>query len=88
MTGIEEWGMELNEEVYEEWTKHPKLKAGFKIFYTKLRKDPPIMILSINPGGEEDSFEEDRKRFEKNVLKLKMRIFILKIRLDLLQEKL
>ena len=77
MTGIEEWGMKLNEEVYNEWTNHPELEAGFKIFYTKLRKDPPIMILSLNPGGGKDSFEEDRKRFEKKCFEIKDENFYL-----------
>ena len=77
MTGIEEWGMKLNEEVYKKWIKHPRLKAGFKIFYTKLRKDPPIMIISLNPGGKKDSFEEDRKRFEKKCFEIKDENFYL-----------
>lgn len=77
ITELEEWGMKLNKKVYDKWTRHSKLEAGFKIFYTKLRKNPPIMILSLNPGGTKDKFEEDRKRFEKKDFSIKDENFYL-----------
>lgn len=68
MNKLEKWSEELTKEVYNEWkTKYDFWKAGFKIFYSPVRKNPKLLILSLNPGGTDKHFErENRKSFENN----------------------
>lgn len=62
---IEKWAEKINHQVYKEWkTKHNSWDPGFKTFNGPVRKNPPILIISYNPGGIKKSFEEDRERFE------------------------
>ena len=63
ITELEEFGRGINEKMYKK-CKESGWKNGFKIFYTKLVNKPTMMILSLNPGGEEESFKVDRERFE------------------------
>lgn len=63
---IETWAKNINKEVYEKWKRdYPLWDSGFKVFYSPVRKNPKLMILSYNPGGNETSFQEDLNHFEK-----------------------
>ena len=64
---LDEWGEGLIEAVYEKWkSKYSFWKPGFKVFYSPVRKHPRVMIISRNPGGNEESFRrEDLGRFER-----------------------
>ena len=68
MNKLEKWSEELTKEVYNEWkTKYSFWKSGFKIFYSPVRKNPKLLILSLNPGGTEEHFKkENQKLFENN----------------------
>ena len=68
MNKLEKWSEELTKEVYNEWkTKYSFWKPGFKIFYSPVRKNPKLLILSLNPGGTDEHFEkENLKSFENN----------------------
>ncbi len=64
---LEKWAEKLTKDVYDEWNKnYSKWNPGFKIFYSPVYKNPKIMILSYNPGGNTASFEsEDHHRYRK-----------------------
>lgn len=64
---LEKWSETITKDVYEEWKrKYNKWKPGFKVFYSPVRKNPKIMILSYNPGGNEESFQsEDNNRYQR-----------------------
>jgi len=63
---MEHWIENTNRDVFLEWkSKYHYWKAGFKIFYGPVKKNPKLMIISQNPGGGEYYFQkEDFKRFE------------------------
>jgi len=64
---LEKWAEKLNKEVYNEWKENcSKWKPGFKIFYSPIHKNPSLMILTLNPGGNGKHFRnEDLPKFEK-----------------------
>jgi len=65
LTKIDKWAEELNKIVYKKWSKY-NWKPGFKIFFTPIHLNPPLMILTLNPGGDETNFKkEDSPRFAK-----------------------
>lgn len=68
MNKLEKWSEELTKEVYNEWkTKYSFWKSGFKTFYSPVRKNPKLLILSFNPGGTDEHFEkENQQLFENN----------------------
>ncbi len=65
---LTKWAENLQEEVYKEWkTKYEFWEPGFKVFYGPISRNPKIMLISQNPGGNYRSFlEEDKIRFENN----------------------
>lgn len=64
---INKWAEELTRKVYYEWkSKYNDLGSGFKLFYTPVRQNPKIVIVSYNPGGDEEDFiKENRMEFDK-----------------------
>lgn len=63
---LEPWAESIVQEVYETWkTKFSFWRQGVKIFYSPVRKSPDVMIVGHNPGGDESSFAEDLKKFER-----------------------
>ncbi len=56
---IQKWAEKLNSDTYDKWCEFPKWRSGFQVFYSAIRKNPPIMILSLNPGGEVDFSSDD-----------------------------
>lgn len=72
---LEKWAKDLVKEVYNEWkTKYSFWESGFKVFYSPIRNNPKLLILSLNPGGDKESFEENKKSFENNDFTLPKRI--------------
>ncbi len=67
MDNIDRWAQNLTKSVYSEWkSKYSFWKPGFKVFYGPVRKNPKLMIVSYNPGGNGKNFEsEDLKRFRR-----------------------
>jgi hypothetical protein len=62
---LNEWAYELNKRVYNEWkTQFLDWKQGFKTLYGWPLETPSLMVISLNPGGDESSFAKDRARFE------------------------
>lgn len=60
------WAEQLTKDVFQEWERKYRFwKPGFKIFYGPVKRNPKIMILSANPGGDKDSFKGDLLRFRK-----------------------
>lgn len=63
---LNDWAENLTKNVYNEWkSKYEFWKLGFKVFYGPVNLNPPLMIISYNPGGDETSFEQDLARFSK-----------------------
>jgi len=62
---METWAKNITKEVFEKWKKDYSFwDSGFKVFYSPVRKNPKVMILSYNPGGDKTSFQEDLIHFE------------------------
>lgn len=63
---LDYWARNLTKEVYEEWkSKYSDWKQGVKLFYGPIhRKNPKLMVLTYNPGGDSFSFQKDLTRFE------------------------
>ncbi|MGI0045720.1 MAG: hypothetical protein ACREBB_00830 [Nitrosotalea sp.] len=65
MTNIEKWGEEVNRIVYQRWSSY-NWKSGFKIYFSSIYINPPLLILTLNPGGDGTNFRnEDLPKFEK-----------------------
>ena len=64
---INEWAEELTKEVYTIWkTKYRDWEHGFKVFYSPIRRNPKLMIISLNPGGTVTNFKKtDYWKFKK-----------------------
>ncbi|MEX2192933.1 MAG: hypothetical protein WD717_06095 [Nitrosarchaeum sp.] len=62
---INQWAESLTKKVFDEWkNKFSFWNDGFKVFYSPVRLNPKVMIISYNPGGNRSSFEsEDYNRF-------------------------
>lgn len=59
---LESWAHDLIEGVYDEWREHYQdWNGGVKVFYSPVRKNPGLLILGYQPGGEEFQRKE---RFE------------------------
>lgn len=60
------WAEELVHDVYQVWMKKYFFwKFGFKVFYGPITPDPKVMIISYQPGGNEQYFlEEDKIKFD------------------------
>ncbi len=62
---LDEWASELNHRVYDEWkTQFSSWKQGFKVLHGPPLVRPSLMIISLNPGGDEGNFAQDRNKFE------------------------
>ena len=64
---LDQWAEDIQQEVFTEWsTKYSYWSPGFKVFYGPVRLKPKLMILSLQPGGDEKYFlSEDADRFKK-----------------------
>lgn len=59
------WLAEQNEQIYNIWkSEFPHWRQGFKIFYGRPLAKPTLTVISLNPGGDEESFRDDKKNFE------------------------
>ncbi|HXQ93126.1 MAG TPA: hypothetical protein VN739_08980 [Nitrososphaerales archaeon] len=65
---VDSWAQKITMEIYDYWrAEFPELRDGIKTFFTPVRRFPPLMILSLNPGGSEVDYESsgDKERFER-----------------------
>ena len=69
------WAENLTKFVYNEWKiKYSFWKPGFKTFYSPITNNPELLILSLNPGGNEKHFElESKDDFNNNDFSLPKR---------------
>ena len=59
------WAEELTRQVFSQWkTNHARWKQGFKLFYSPIKKNPKLLILSYNPGGDKNSFKKELEQYE------------------------
>jgi hypothetical protein len=57
---IKTWSENLVKDVYREWKeKYPDYENGFKVFYSVPYKNPKLMIISFQPGGNYSNFYEE-----------------------------
>ncbi|MDB4983834.1 MAG: hypothetical protein JWM20_13 [Patescibacteria group bacterium] len=73
MQNINAWAENLQKEVYEKFQNNYKFwKPGIKIFYSPVIENPELMIISYQPGGGEENFnQEDKIPFEKGDFSLR-----------------
>ena len=71
------WAENLTKEVYKKW-KRIGTKNGFRVFYGPVTKDPKLMIISLNPGGDEKYFVKDKRKYENGDFSLPLENFYLK----------
>ena len=71
------WAENLTKEVYKKWKRIGKPKNGFRVFYGPVRKNPKLMIISLNPGGGEKYFVKDKGKYEKGNFSLGQENFYL-----------
>ncbi|RNJ79297.1 MAG: hypothetical protein D9C04_05065 [Nitrosopumilus sp. B06] len=56
---LQKWAENINKITYNKWKKHyTKWRRGFEVFYSPVCENPPIMILTLNPGGSVKDFEK------------------------------
>ena len=72
------WAENLTKEVYKKWKRIGKPKNGFRVFYGPVSKNPKLMIISLNPGGDEKYFVKDKRKYEKGNFSLPLENFYLK----------
>lgn len=59
------WAEEITKEVFSEWkNKYSFWKPGFAVFYSPIKEQSDLLILSYNPGGGGADFKAERTRFE------------------------
>ena len=75
MSELDKWAEDLTKEVYDQWNnKYSFWKPGFKTFYSPIIKHSNLLILSLNPGGDEKHFEiESKNEFDNNNFSLPKR---------------
>jgi len=75
MSKLDKWAEDLTKEVYNQWNdRYSFWKPGFKTFYSPIIKNSNLLILSLNPGGDEKHFEaESKNEFDKNNFSLPKR---------------
>ena len=63
---IQKWAEEIQKDVWNEWKRNYNfIEAGFKVFFGPVVKNPKMMIITLNPGGGKERFEnEDKPNFE------------------------
>ena len=71
------WAENLTKEVYKKWKRIGKPKNGFRVFYGPVRKNPKLMIISLNPGGDERYFVKDKRKYENGNFSLRQENFYL-----------
>ena len=71
------WAENLTKEVYKKWKRIGKPKNGFRVFYGPVRKNPKLMIISLNPGGDESYFVKDKRKYENGNFSLRQENFYL-----------
>lgn len=78
MINIKNWSNDLTRDVYNVWSsKYSFWKNGFKIFYSPPIKNPKLMIISYQPGGNYINFaNEDKSFFEKGNFKIEGNAYI------------
>jgi uracil-DNA glycosylase len=54
-----EWIKELYNETNSIWKEYGKHESGYAIFYSPVLYNPKIMIIGYNPGGGNNSFNEN-----------------------------
>lgn len=54
---VQSWAEALTAEVDRTWQEHSGLKAGYAVFYSPVRLNPDVLIVGLNPGGDENSFD-------------------------------
>ncbi len=71
-SAIDSWAQDLTRKVYSEYSeKYSSYTPGFKIFYSPIKLNPDLLVLSYQPGGSTDSFEREHKyRFERSDFRL------------------
>jgi len=70
MVNVKTWAENITKEIYTEYRdKYSFWKYGIKVFYSPVVANPPLMIISYQPGGTESDFE-DRNCFEKGDFRL------------------
>ncbi|MEX1063755.1 MAG: hypothetical protein WD898_04100 [Candidatus Paceibacterota bacterium] len=75
---IQNWAENLTREVYEIWkSKYPR-REGIKLFYSKVIKNPELMIIGYQPGGNHVHFQnEDADRFANGDFKVTLNEFLI-----------
>jgi hypothetical protein len=65
------WAENVREEVYEFWkTNYRNWDPGFQVWYGPVDSQKNVLIIGMQPGGDEDSFENKRIRFEEGEFSL------------------
>lgn len=59
---VTQWAKELTADVDKIWREHPFLKDGYAVFYSPVIKEPELLIVGFNPGGDSSSFDQQRAR--------------------------
>ncbi len=72
MTNVTKWTENITKEIYSEYkNKYSFWKHGIKVFYSPVRLEPDLMIISYQPGGTEKNYiEEEKDSFEKGEFKM------------------
>jgi hypothetical protein len=59
---LEQINKGIYNKIQNDW---PEWKTGFKLYYSPVKENPDLMILSFQPGGGEESYKaEDKKNFD------------------------
>ena len=62
---LEKWAEDITKDVFLKWkSDYSFWTRGFETFYSPVRMNPKIMILSLNPGGDVNDFQKDLDRFQ------------------------
>src|SRR3990172_8910443 len=76
---IEQWAQKITKEIYSEYKNHYcDWDYGIKVFYSRVTENPPLVLISYQPGGDSGYYDrEDRKNFEsKNFLPPKSNVYL------------
>ena len=69
---IKTWAENITKEIYLEYQNNYSFwRHGIKVFYSPVVANPPLIIISYQPGGTEKNFQEEEKTsFEKGDFQL------------------
>jgi hypothetical protein len=75
---IKTWSENIVKDAYREWKeKYSDYENGFKVFYSVPRKNPKLMIISFQPGGNYSHFhEENLGNYKKDDFSIKENSYI------------